>query len=151
MRNGNRILTILQILIMLAVTANISNAQDKAQDRVQSYLATVNAGCGEELAKYCRDVAGGEGRLLACLYSHESKLSDRCGNIVMSSMERLGVALGALANVARVCQADAQRLCNGVIAGEGNLVGCLSKAKSSVSAQCNTTLDAAMLNGMGDR
>jgi hypothetical protein len=142
------------MLTLLAFMPNISSAQDaqdKAQDRVQNYLATVNAGCGEELAKYCKDVAGGEGRLLACLYSHESKLSDRCGNIVMGSMERLGIALGALANVARVCQADAQRLCNGVIAGEGNLVGCLSKARPSVSAQCNTTLDAAMLSGMGDR
>jgi len=151
MRKEKRILASLSMLTFLTLVPNISNAQDNARDRVQSYLAAVNAGCGVELAKYCKDVAGGEGRLLACLYSHEPNLSDRCGTIVMSSMERLGIALGALANVARVCQADAQRLCNGVIAGNGNLVGCLSSAKTSVSAQCNATLEAAMLSGMGDR
>lgn len=144
-------LTSLVLLSTFVFALNISNAQEKAQDRVQNYLAALNASCGTELSKFCKDVSGGEGRILACLYSHEDKLSDRCGTIVMSSLERLGFALGALTTVARVCQADAARLCNGMIAGNGNLLGCLSTAKSAVSPQCNASLDAATLSGIGDR
>lgn len=138
---------LLALLIVCAFAPSMLNAQDRAD----TYIAAIGSGCITEISKYCSDVPRGEARLLACLYAHENKLSDRCGTIVMSSLERLGMALGALANVVRVCQADAQRLCNGMIAGNGNLVGCLSTAKQSVSAQCNATLDAAFLTGSGER
>lgn len=131
--------------------AQDSNAQDKVRDRISIYRANLSAGCSAELEKYCKDVSGGEGRLLACLYAHEPNLSDKCGNLVVGALERLGVAVGALTSVVRVCQGDAQRLCNGVIAGNGNLVGCLSTARQSVSAQCNASLDAASsLSGIGN-
>jgi len=69
----------------------------------------------------------------------------------MMSLERLGVALGALTSVVRVCQSDALRLCHGKIAGDGNLIGCLTKSRLLVSTQCNVTLDAAFLSSIGDR
>src|SRR5262245_53961024 len=115
-RNSFVVLTLLVSLVSVPAIAN-------AQDRPQDYAGALKSACEPELTKFCGDVAGGEGRLLACLYSRESKLSGRCGTMVMNSLERLGVALGALANVVRVCQGDALRLCNGVIAGEGNLIG----------------------------
>jgi hypothetical protein len=146
----NALLSLL-VLSVVVLAPRFSLAQDKADERVANYRANLSAGCSAELNKYCKDIADGEGRLLACLYAHEPNLSDRCGNLVTGALERLGVALGALATVVRVCQGDAQRLCNGMIAGHGSLVGCLSNAKKSVSAQCNATLDAALLNGIGDR
>jgi hypothetical protein len=122
-----------------------------AQDRPRDYAAVLKSDCAAELANHCKDVADGEGRLLACLYSREDRLSERCASTVMMSLERLGVALGALANVTRACHDDALRLCQGKIAGNGNLVGCLSNSRAMVSTQCNATLDAAFLNAIGDR
>jgi hypothetical protein len=116
-----------------------------AQDRIEDYVAGLKAGCTKELKAQCKGVKEGRGRLLACLYAHEDRLSARCGNVVLGSLDRLGIMLGALANVGRVCEADAKRLCNGVAAGQGNLIGCLAQAKRNVSAQCNATLDAAFL------
>ena len=105
----------------------------------------MGAHCGTEIKSQCEGVKEGGGRLLACLYAREGKLSADCGNVVAVSIERLGVVLGAFANVVRICEGDAKRVCNGVVAGNGNLVGCLSHMKQSVSAQCNATLDAAFL------
>jgi hypothetical protein len=117
----------------------------RAQDDKQQWARYIQGHCGKELKQLCTGVRQGEGRILACLYAREDKLSARCGNAVMGSLERLGAALGALANVQRVCESDARRLCNGVMAGNGNLIGCLSQARASVSAQCNAMLDTAFL------
>ena len=38
----------------------------------------VREGCKAELESYCKQVTPGEGRLLACLYAFEDKLSARC-------------------------------------------------------------------------
>jgi hypothetical protein len=40
-------------------------------------------GCNSELAQYCAEVTPGEGRLLACLYAHEDKLSGQCERALM--------------------------------------------------------------------
>jgi hypothetical protein len=49
-------------------------------------------------------------------------------------------------NVMRMCDEDAARLCQGVVAGpQGNIVGYLTTAKRVVSSQCNAALDAADL------
>jgi len=41
--------------------------------------------------------------------------------------------------------AKALGLCQGVVAGQGNILGCLTTAKGAVSSQCNAALDAAYL------
>ena len=140
-------------LLLTALCASLvfASAYPRAQDRPQDFAGMLKTDCAMEIAKLCGDVAGGEGRLLACLYSREDKLSEQCGTSVMMSLERLGIALGALASVVRVCQSDALRLCHGKIAGNGNLVGCLTNSRPLVSAQCNATLDAAFLSAIGDR
>jgi hypothetical protein len=128
---------------LLLLAGPLGNAH--AQDKVDDYVAALGAHCGNEIKSQCEGVKEGGGRLLACLYAREDKLSAECGNVVAVSIGRLGVVLGALANVVRVCEGDAKRVCNGVVAGNGNLVGCLSQMKQSVSPECNATLDAAFL------
>jgi hypothetical protein len=120
-------------------------AAPQAQDKPEDYAAALRQDCGKEIRTLCSGVTNGRGRLLACLYARESKLSPRCGDRVYGSLERLGEALGALANVRRVCDADVRRLCQGVQPGNGHLIDCLAKARPSVSERCNATLDLAFL------
>ncbi|HWL03868.1 MAG TPA: cysteine rich repeat-containing protein [Xanthobacteraceae bacterium] len=115
------------------------------QERPEQYAAALQQSCSKDIKSLCRNVAKGRGRLLACLYARDTKLSPKCGAVVSGSIERLGEALGALANVRRVCEADAARLCKGVVPGDGNLVDCLARARSMVSERCNATLDLAFL------
>lgn len=128
-------------LMLVAGSTSIAAAQDKPQD----YAAALKADCAKELKAQCKGVVEGRGRLLACLYARQEKLSARCSGTVDLSLERWGEMIGALANVRRVCEVDVRRLCAGVKPGNGNLVDCLWIARKSVSAQCNTTLDLAFL------
>jgi hypothetical protein len=132
---------VIAALVLLAPATVPAQAQD---DQAQ-WARYIQGHCGPELKRHCSGISKGQGRILACLYAREDKLSAKCGMAVMASVERLGVALGALANVMRVCEPDVRRLCNGMVAGNGNLVGCLATARASVSATCNATLDAAFL------
>lgn len=125
-------------LLVVAAPAN-------AQDSPAQWATYIQGNCGKEIKAHCKGVPSGQGRVLACLYAYSNKLSAKCEDAVMSSSERLGVALGALANVKRACEADTRRLCSGVQMGGGNLVNCLTQAKGTVSATCNSTLDAAFL------
>jgi hypothetical protein len=135
---------ITRLLIGFAIgfaTLNFAAAQDKPGE----YAAAIKADCGKELKSLCKGVKEGGGRVLACLYSREDKLGAKCAATVAASQERLADAVAALANVRRVCEADAKRLCSGVMPGDGNLIDCLSQARKAVSQTCNGTLDAAFL------
>jgi hypothetical protein len=117
----------------------------KAQDTPAQWAAYIQGSCGKEIKTYCKGVPSGAGRVLACLYAFSNKLSAKCANTVLDSSERVGVAMGALGNLRRACEADTRRLCNGVQIGNSNLINCLAQARNAVSASCNSTLDAAFL------
>src|SRR4051812_7061106 len=129
---------------VLALTVLLSSPA-LAQDKTEQWKAFLQSSCGKELKTYCKGVTSGQGRYLACLYSREDKLPAKCNEAVLASTERLALALTAVGNSVRACDADAKRLCNGVVAGDGNLLGCLAQARRSVSAACNATLDAAFM------
>jgi hypothetical protein len=52
--------------------------QGAAEALTKSLGPEVIAGCQQELTRYCDAVTPGEGRLLACLFAHEDRLSGRC-------------------------------------------------------------------------
>lgn len=116
-----------------------------AQDTPAQWTTFIRGACGKEIKAHCRGVPSGQGRILACLYAFQNRLSPKCEDAVLASSERLTVAIAALANVRRICEPDAKRLCSGVALGNGNMIGCLTRAQRSVSAACNDTLDAAFL------
>jgi len=134
--------TLLAAIVFGAIFPGAAAAQSP---ELAQWKAYVGDNCRKELKKFCKGVPGGDNRLIACLYSHEKALSPKCGTAVMASLDRLNKSITALANAQRVCEADAKRLCNGMLAGDGNLIGCLAKARNSVSPACNATLDEALM------
>jgi hypothetical protein len=131
--------------VALAAAVLCIAAIANAQDTPAQWATYIQGNCGKEIKAHCKGVPSGQGRVLACLYAFSNKLSPKCEDAVFNSSERLGVAMGALANIKRACEADTRRLCAGVQLGNGNVVSCLTKAKGTVSATCNNTLDAAFL------
>ncbi len=102
----------------------------------QGLLETVVNGCKAELEKYCSNVTPGEGRLLACLYAYEDKLSGRCEYALYDAASRLERVVTALAYTANECSSDLKQYCAGVAAGEGRLLECLQKNDAKVSKRC---------------
>jgi hypothetical protein len=115
-------------MVAIGVAGNLS-----AQE---SLIDTVANGCKTEIATYCKDVKPGEGRILACLYAYEDKLSGKCEYALYDAAARLERAVAALTYVAKECEADIVANCSGVKAGEGRVLQCLEKNEAKVSKRC---------------
>jgi hypothetical protein len=108
-----------------------------AQDRL---IESVANGCKTELETYCKSVTPGEGRVLACLYAYQDKLSGKCEYALYDAAARLERAVAALTYVTNECEADLAANCAGVKAGEGRLLQCLEKSDAKVSQRCKDAL-----------
>ncbi len=119
-------------LLILGAVLLVGN-QARAQ---QSLVDTVVNGCKDELQKYCSNVTPGEGRVLACLYAYEDKLSGRCEYALYDAASQLERAVAALSYVVNECSSDLKEHCAGVAAGQGRLLECLQKNDAHVSQRC---------------
>ena len=103
----------------------------------QTLIDSVAEGCKTELTTYCKDVTPGEGRVLACLYSRNDKLSGKCEFALYDAAVQLERAVAALSYVVNECADDLKTTCAGVAAGEGRLLECFEKNGDKVSDRCN--------------
>ena len=107
---------------------------------VENIVEPVARGCEKEIQGFCKDVTPGEGRVLACLYAHNDKLSGSCEFALYDAAARLERSVAALTYVANECEDDLDKFCAAVEAGEGRLAECLNKNEKKVSDRCNQAL-----------
>jgi hypothetical protein len=107
----------------------------------QDPVSTVQEGCAAEIESYCSQVTPGEGRLLACFYAHEDKLSGQCQYALYNASAQLDAAVSALNYVATECQSDILALCANVQVGEGRILECLDANAEKVSDGCKTAVN----------
>jgi len=130
--------TLLVAGALLALTAASGTTPSRAD-----VLGAIQSGCKKDLDTYCKDVTPGEGKLAACLYAHEDKVSGQCAIAVYDGMVALQTALQKLDFYTQVCRDDIFKLCGTVPAGEGRLVQCLSSNKAALGEDCGAALDSA--------
>lgn len=99
-------------------------------------LETIATGCQQEIEGFCKAVTPGEGRVLACLYAHNDKLSGQCEYALYDAAVQLERAVAALTYVANECSEDIVKHCLGVQAGEGRIMACLEAHQADVSDRC---------------
>ena len=130
------------LLFVMIICAGPATAQQKGpvEAVAQGLVDTVATGSERELAAYCQGVMPGEGRILACLYAHEDKLSGQCEYALFDAAARLERAVGALTYLASECGDDLEKHCADVHAGEGRLLDCLNKNKKKTSSRCRQAL-----------
>jgi hypothetical protein len=105
-----------------------------------SLVESVTRGCDKEITTYCKEVTPGEGRVLACLYAHEDKLSGQCEYALYDAVAQLERALTALTYVANECRDDLMNYCADIKPGEGRLLACLDKNSAKVSKRCTQAM-----------
>ena len=139
MRN---VITIGILLCIVIFYAGTLFAQEKGpvEAVAEGLVKTVATGCEKEILAYCKDVTPGEGRILACLYAHEDKLSGQCEYALFDAASQLERAVSALSYVANECGDDLDAFCSEVTAGEGRLLDCLNKNEKKVSSRCKQAL-----------
>ena len=130
MKKGLKCILVLMGVLLLA---NVAFAE---KDPVR----TVAEGCKKEIETYCKTVTPGEGRILACLYAHSEKLSNRCEYALYDAAAQLERAVAALTYLANECDDDLEKFCSSVQPGEGRLLQCLEKNKKKVSDRCKRAL-----------
>lgn len=109
-----------------------------AQD---SIVDTVVKGCETEIENYCSQVSPGEGRMLACFYAHEDKLSGQCQYALYQAANKLDQAVSALQYVATECENDINKHCANVQMGEGRILECLRGNSDAVSESCTQAVN----------
>ena len=123
------------LVIVAAVSMLVSNAT-AAEDIIE----TVAKGCEKELTAYCSEVTPGGGRVLACLYAHNDKLSGKCEYALYDAAAQLERFVAALSYLANECDADLEKFCSAVEAGEGRLLKCLDENSAKISGRCTEAL-----------
>jgi hypothetical protein len=103
-------------------------------------VESVTRGCDKEITAYCNEVMPGEGRVLACLYAHEDKLSGQCEYALYDAVAQLERALTALTYVANECRDDLMKYCSDIQPGEGRLLQCLDRNDAKVSNRCKQSM-----------
>lgn len=106
----------------------------------EALIKSVKEGCEKELGSFCKEVTPGEGRILACLYAYEDKLSGRCEYALYDASAQLQHAVTSLSYAANECKEDLKKHCTTVKAGEGRLAACLKKNEKELSTRCKTAM-----------
>ncbi len=128
-----RVIGLLVVLGLLMFSGVVSAAE-------KGIVETFSEGCKVELEKFCKNVKPGDGRVLACLYSHSEEISPRCEYAVYDAASQLERALNALSFVANECRDDLKANCSNIKPGEGRLLACLDKNAAKVSSRCKQAL-----------
>lgn len=91
--------------------------------------ASAQGACANDIAKFCKDVPPGEGRVARCLYENRDGVSDGCKRQADKMITR------AL-QVHTDCVDDAQQFCSEVQPGQGRIAMCLNEHRDSLSEAC---------------
>lgn len=119
----------------LALSASTAFAQEGLKEKVLK-------GCAAEKEQYCSQVTQGQGRLLACFYAHEDKLSGWCSHTLYSASKELKAAVSTMNYLGNVCQDDILSNCAMVEMGEGRVLECLKESPDTVSEKCKKGIKA---------
>lgn len=106
----------------------------------QDLIESVKNGCNKELDSFCKGVTPGEGRVLACLYAFNDKLTSKCEYALYDASVQLEHAVATLTYVANECHDDLEKHCASVEAGGGRLAACLKKNEKEVSQRCKDAM-----------
>jgi Golgi apparatus protein 1 len=93
----------------------------------------IGADCEGDVAKLCKDVQPGEGRVATCLKDNESHLSSGCQS-AFNEWRLLRMELTA------ACAGDVGRWCKDVPPGAGRVWRCLEEHEAQLGSDCRSAL-----------
>lgn len=127
-------------IVVLGLVSPVFASNDPLEKGIEGAVETFAEGCQNELTTFCKDVTPGEGRLLACLYAFEDKVSVRCQYALYDSIYQLNRTLANASYAIEECGDDLQANCTEIKPGEGRLLDCLQRNEAKVSSRCKQAL-----------
>jgi hypothetical protein len=126
------------VVFVVAAAFLLSVSGAWAQDEI---IDDVLKACEPEIEAYCSQVTLGEGRLLACFYAHEDKISGTCQWALYEGAAQLEQFAAAITYLAKECMGDLEKYCAEVEFGEGRVGTCLLEHKAEVTDACRLAMD----------
>jgi hypothetical protein len=126
-----------KLLVAIVGVVLLSAAGAWAQE---SIVDNVKKACETEITNYCSQVTPGEGRILACFFAHEDKLSGRCQYALYEAAAELDAFATAIKHLATQCESDLMKYCAQVELGEGRVANCLLDHKAELTAACQQAI-----------
>jgi len=123
------LLTAASAALMLLNATSATQAQD------------VLKACEADIQTYCSQVTLGDGRLLACMYAHEDKISPECDVAIADAADQLDWFLSSVREALETCAPDIQKHCADVDAGQGRIYACLRIKKDQIGDDCKAVVD----------
>jgi Golgi apparatus protein 1 len=96
----------------------------------------VRQACSKDVQNFCSQVTPGDGRLVACFYAHEDKISVGCDMAILEAGDQLAWFVDELRTAVAGCAADIRDLCRGMTPGEGRIFQCLRDNRGELSRGC---------------
>ena len=128
-----KLVVLLFVIIFLPLTVGWAKADE-------SLVENVKKACNKELTTFCKGVQPGEGRILACLYAFQDRVSGKCEYAIYDAATQLEQAATALKFAAAECKEDLLKYCGNVEVGNGRVKACLDKNEKSLSDKCKDAL-----------
>jgi len=122
--------------VIVALSLSATRPARAEEDLVEG----LKKACHTELTTFCKGVQPGEGRILACLYAFQDRVSGKCEYAIYDAAAQLDRAATALKFAATECKEDLLKYCGSVKVGNGRVKACLDKNEKSLSEKCKEAL-----------
>merc|ERR1712070_263462 len=103
-----------------------------------------SGGCTEDIARLCKDVTPGEGRINRCLQDHLKEIQSPVCKFTQTALKNVAQKDFTLnPMLVKQCANEQKLFCPNVAAGEARLIGCLKifQKRDSFGALCKKELD----------
>lgn len=137
-----KIVSALILAVMFISSAAIAEGE-KLADKLSGAAIAVNVevqSCDADAAILCPGLPSNSQKSFMCLMAYEDNLSTACKLGIVEAAMALEMGMIAIDYSIKACEADADKHCLNVKAGEGRIVSCLKKNEAKLTKACTTAL-----------
>ncbi|MCP4765910.1 MAG: hypothetical protein GY875_06525 [Gammaproteobacteria bacterium] len=140
MNKANIVSTVIVVAMFISGAAV---AGEKLADKLSNSTLIVNielSGCEADENLLCPGLRHNSRKSFMCLMAYEAHLSNSCALGIVEAAMTLEAGMMAIDHSIKACEADADKFCLEVEAGNGRIVQCLVKNEANLGEQCVTAL-----------
>jgi hypothetical protein len=146
--------TVSTFFLVTMLISNVAMAEgkklaDKLSNVVIETVAIEVPACDADAAILCPGLPQGSQKSFMCLMAYEDNLSVACQLGIVEAAMALEMGMMALEYSIKACEADADKYCLDVEAGEGRIVSCLRKNEAKLNKACTAALKESGLWDLG--
>ena len=131
------------IIVAAMFISGAAAAGEKLADKLSNSTLIVNielSGCEADEKLLCPGLQHNSRKSFMCLMAYEAHLSNSCALGIVEAAMTLEAGMMAIDHSIKACEADADKFCLEVEAGNGRIVQCLVKNEANLAEQCVTAL-----------